>query len=202
MIKNVILDFGNVIGTFDEDYILGLYYETPEDRQLAKGPILSGWATLDAGRIDYDVYIKNVLDKLPQRLYEPTRAFFADWYRHLPYVGGIDELTTEVKNMGLGLYLLSNAPVVFSENRDFYKILKKFDGIVFSGDIQLAKPGPEIYEYILNKYSLNPRECVFADDREDNIETARRFGIDGYLFRNDASKFLEYIKRNVLSDEE
>ena len=43
----------------------------------------------------------------------------------------------------------------------------------------LLKPEKEIYEEILNKYSLKPEETVFIDDMKVNIDAAEKLGIKG-----------------------
>ena len=39
---------------------------------------------------------------------------------------------------------------------------------------------PEIYQYLLDKYGLNPKECVFFDDRPENTQTAQELGMKTY----------------------
>lgn len=39
------------------------------------------------------------------------------------------------------------------------------------------KPDREIYEILLEKYSLKAEECLFFDDRMDNVEGAKKAGI-------------------------
>ena len=46
----------------------------------------------------------------------------------------------------------------------------------------MAKPNPEIYKYLLEKYSLNPDECIFIDDSAPNIKTAKELGIHGIVY--------------------
>ena len=38
------------------------------------------------------------------------------------------------------------------------------------------------YEHILNKYGLEPEECVFIDDRPENVEGAKLVGMSGIRF--------------------
>ena len=40
----------------------------------------------------------------------------------------------------------------------------------------------EIYEYLLKKYELIPEECVFLDDRPENVEGAKAVGMSGIQF--------------------
>ena len=43
--KNIIFDFGNVIGKFKGDYILGKFASTPEDYNILADAIFKNWAT-------------------------------------------------------------------------------------------------------------------------------------------------------------
>ena len=56
----------------------------------------------------------------------------------------------------------------------------------------MIKPYEGIYKYILDKYKLNPEECLFIDDRKENIEGAEKFKIKVELFKNN---FKEIIKK-------
>jgi HAD superfamily hydrolase (TIGR01509 family) len=58
----------------------------------------------------------------------------------------------------------------------------------------MVKPNADIYLYLLDKYGLDPAECMFVDDRLDNIEVGEAVGIKGYLFDGDLEKLLEYLK--------
>ena len=55
--KNVVFDFGNVIATFDEDYILGKFCDSTEDLELLRNAVFYNWAQLDEGTADYDTSI-------------------------------------------------------------------------------------------------------------------------------------------------
>lgn len=46
--KNIIFDFGNVIGKFKGDYILGKFASTPEDYNILADAIFKNWVALDA----------------------------------------------------------------------------------------------------------------------------------------------------------
>jgi FMN phosphatase YigB (HAD superfamily) len=56
------------------------------------------------------------------------------------------------------------------------------------------KPGPEIYRRALDVTQRDPAECLFIDDREGNLESARQLGMhaiqfrDGEQLRNDLSE--------------
>ena len=62
-----------------------------------------------------------------------------------------------------------------------------FEGIVVSGEEKMVKPNPEIYKVLLDRYQLNPSECIFIDDRQANVDGAEKVGIKGVLFQGSDS---------------
>ena len=77
----------------------------------------------------------------------------------------------------LRLYYLSNMPApyarVLEQRHDF---LRWFDGGVFSGDVGILKPQPEIYRLLGARYGLEASETVFIDDSAANVAAARALG--------------------------
>ena len=55
---------------------------------------------------------------------------------------------------------------------------------LFSCDCHLVKPDIEIYQMLLDKYSLCASECVFLDDKQENVDGAEACGILGIVFTN------------------
>ena len=44
------------------------------------------------------------------------------------------------------------------------------------------KPEEKIYRILLDRFHLNPEECVFIDDFEVNVKGARDVGMNAVLF--------------------
>ena len=168
--KNIIFDFGNVIGKFKGDYILGKFASTPEDYNILADAIFKNWAALDAGTIDYDQNAEDTIAELPDRLKDTARDFFENWFQYVDPLPETWEFIKELKARGVPIYLLSNASTRFAERApEDYPILKEFDGIVFSAPLKMAKPGHDIYYHLFNKYDLLPSECFFIDDTVENV---------------------------------
>ena len=74
------------------------------------------------------------------------------------------------------------------------------DGALFSFQVKQIKPEPEIYRLLLAKYSLNPQECIFLDDRRENVEAAEAQGIAGIQFTGYEEALLELKRRGVKTD--
>ncbi len=62
----------------------------------------------------------------------------------------------------------------FIKGADF---LNNIDGMVVSYQIHKIKPDLAIYNYLIEKYSLNTDECIFFDDRQINTQAAESLGI-------------------------
>jgi putative hydrolase of the HAD superfamily len=52
-----------------------------------------------------------------------------------------------------------------------------FDPIVYSHEVGVEKPDPEIYRLTLDQIGVHPAEAVFVDDVLVNVEGAQRLGI-------------------------
>jgi glucose-1-phosphatase len=79
--------------------------------------------------------------------------------------------------------LLSNAwSGARSLLRDHYNVLHVFDVVVFSCEVGLAKPDPQIYACVIEKLGVRPDEAVFIDDVPHNIDAARQAGLQGIVF--------------------
>lgn len=57
-----------------------------------------------------------------------------------------------------------------------------FQYSMFSYEVRLKKPNPEIYKRILSFMDVKPEETIFIDDMKENIEGANSIGIHGIRF--------------------
>lgn len=91
----------------------------------------------------------------------------------------------ELRERGVRLCGLSDMPVsVFAPVRQRYDFWDAFRGIVVSGEVRKMKPGQAVFEHLLGRYNLIPRETAFIDDHAPNIAGARTVGIEAILFRD------------------
>lgn len=192
MIKNIIFDIGNVILKFNHDYLLSHFYQG-EHYELLKEKVFFEWELLDEGKISLSEHIEKVLKTLPKNLHGPAKSLLENWDYYMHKIDSVYELIFELKQKGYKLYVLSNMPLHFIERINKYPIFAEFDGLVFSAPINLVKPNPKIYEFLLNKYSLVPEETLFIDDTKKNLDGASRFNIKTFLFSNNVNELKNYI---------
>lgn len=81
------------------------------------------------------------------------------------------------------LVLLSNTnDMHFTVAEQRYTLLRHFDEFVLSYKVGAMKPDPRIYQRAIAAAGCSPNECFFVDDLRENVEAARREGIDAALF--------------------
>jgi len=84
----------------------------------------------------------------------------------------------DLRSLGLKVGVLSNMhPDMVAFCRKNFSWLDNFDTVTFSADVRLIKPDPAIYEHTLKGLGVNAREALFLDDREVNVQAARKLGI-------------------------
>lgn len=52
------------------------------------------------------------------------------------------------------------------------------DDLIISAEIHKIKPNSEFYKYILDKYNIDSKELLFIDDNIDNVNAAKKLGIN------------------------
>jgi len=88
-----------------------------------------------------------------------------------------------LKQHGLRTAILSNMGdnVLESVEREFDWI-DRFDVLVWSFQVGLAKPDPAIYRLTIDKLGAPPEETLFIDDKAPNIAAARALGMKAIEF--------------------
>lgn len=187
MIRNIIFDMGNVLLRFEPELFMDRLGVAPEDKEALRREVFGSmeWAQLDHGTLTEAEALKRMCRRLPERLRDAATKLVMHWDRPILEVEGMRELVAELKGMGYGVYLLSNAS---TRQHDYWPRVpasRYFDGTLISADVKLLKPHAEIYRLLCETFSLKPEECFFIDDNAYNIEGAYCCGIDGAIFHND-----------------
>lgn len=59
-----------------------------------------------------------------------------------------------------------------------------FDDMVFSGQVGVAKPNPEIYKIAAKRLGVEPEECIYIDDDDYRVEGAKAAGMQTILYKD------------------
>ena len=126
---------------------------------------------------------------------EEKCRFFTDNICNREWFTRMDQ---DLKQKGYGVFGLTNWPAAtFAEARRRFKTIGSIENYVVSSSVHLAKPEPAIYQLLLSKYNLKAQECVFIDDRADNVNAAMALGMSGIVYPGTAKELLP-ILNNLL----
>ena len=157
MIRNIVFDMGNVLIHWKPERFLERAGIPEEDRPLILKEVFGSveWIQLDRGSVSSEEALAAMCRRLPERLHAPARDLAQNWWRtSLLPVEGMADLVRELKALGYGVYLLSNAKTDLPQYFDLIPGSECFDGRVVSADWKLLKPQPEIYETLFREYGL------------------------------------------------
>ena len=200
-IKNIILDFGKVLVDYDSIQLIRRI--TPDrDRQEFLIRIIEDPAFVD--RVDKgEQSLEEILRELSLE-YPDYAPEFAEYDRRYGEevtgeIPGMRELLKKLKLQGYHLFGLSNWCSRAREvMREYHELFSMLEGYVLSSDIVINKPDAEIFRYLLGKYGLDAKECVFVDDKAKNVEAARKLGMQGIVF-TDARQLESYFFSSAIA---
>lgn len=188
MIRNLIFDFGSVLVDWDPHYLYIPYFGDASKAEWFLTEICPyTWNTqADAGRSLQEITDERVA-LFPQWEKE-IRMYYDRWIEMMGgQIPGMEELVRDYKARGYGVWGLTNwSRETFPLVRHRYPVFDLLDGIVVSGEERTAKPGPELYRILLDRYGLRADSCVFIDDSPRNAAGAEAVGIRGLVFRDAA----------------
>ena len=187
MLKNIILDFGNVIMNWSPDEILNHYELTPNDHELLRKTIFESeeWLKIDAGEINEQEATEIFVNRVPEPLQAKTQQIMTTWQENVEFFEPVFALIDDLRKQGYKIYGLSNTGMQFANFVKNSSLGDYFDGYVFSAEEKIMKPDARIYQRLLERYNLAPSECLFVDDVKANTEAAEALGMAGFTFKID-----------------
>lgn len=185
MIKNIILDMGNVCCRWDVDYIAESLTNQPAMQELIKKRIFLSkqWQLLDAGKISFQQAQMEMSKHLSDDEKEMIHYALWHWYDYFDQYDIMEKYIAKWKEKGYSIFLLSNCSLQFYDYFQKKSIFTHFDGYYISAKHQLLKPNKEIYQDFLKQYQLKAEDCLFVDDVEDNVIGAIAVGMRAIVYR-------------------
>ena len=179
----VVFDLGGVLIAWDPR----LLYRTllPEDEVeafLAEVEFLEWNHHQDAGR-PFAEAVEDHARRFPHR-----RELLAAYFERFPesLAGSIDgtvEILEELQRGGVRLLALTNwSAETFDHARERFGFLSRFEDILVSGEVKVAKPDPRIFALLLERYGLDPRSTVYIDDSAKNVAAGEAAGLRSLRF--------------------
>jgi len=181
--KNIIFDIGNVLITWDPNPIYMKYFGNDSTKMqdfYEQTNIFATNSEMDCG-VPFKQALARLADEFPH-YHEPIHMWQDRW---LETIGGpinaSVKLLTSLHAKQYPLYALTNfaAETFFTHIRHDakYNFLNLFTDIVVSGVEKVIKPDPKIYEILLQRNNLDPKNCIYIDDSKANLTPAQNLGM-------------------------
>lgn len=191
--KTVIFDLGNVLISWNPQKAVDiLLKEDPSfNKEVQKIVQTPFWHLFDLGYITIPDLIshfsKDYSEKHLQQFLHKVMEFL------LPIDFGL-QILNQVQKKGVQTLILSNISQEFHNwINEKHPFLTTFSGGIFSYKVNALKPDFKIYKLLLEKYNLNPKDCLFIDDLESNVYSAKKMGINSVVFQEN-EEFLEQLR--------
>jgi 2-haloacid dehalogenase len=114
-------------------------------------------------------------------------------------VPGSLELVERLDCAGVPLFGISNfGSDAWAQFRPRAPIFNRFRDIVISGHERLAKPDPAIFTLAVARFGVLPEQCLFVDDRADNVRAAQDCGMAGHVFADSKGLEAELVRLQLL----
>ncbi|WP_422860171.1 HAD family hydrolase [Flagellimonas sp. S174] len=199
MIKNIILDFGDIFINLDKAATanamlpFGFKEITPELDYLFK--------TYEKGNVSSEEFLSIVSKHFPSatqsELIQAWNAILLDFPIHrLDFVEQLAQDNTH------RLFLLSNTNDIHIEfvkqhmgMENYNRFKNAFEVFYLSYEMGMRKPDTEIFEFVLQENRLNASETLFVDDTKENTDAAASLGINSWNLKVGAEDITQLKSR-------
>jgi FMN phosphatase YigB (HAD superfamily) len=197
MIQAVVFDLGRVLIQVDFTSGLFKYYQGNQEssdeeilEELFKDKVFIDFNT---GKIDAQQVYKSIEDKYGLALsYE---QFTYEWCNIFAPMQGMPAIVDRVlKKYKIGL-LSDIDPLHWQYCQQNFPVLKNFKKPALSFEIGALKPDPICYQRASEYINTEVQNCLFIDDREINVQGARKAGMQAMRFTGVAD--LELLLPNL-----
>lgn len=189
-IKTIVFDLGGVLVDWDPRYLYRklLPNEEAVEHFLQQICTMEWNEQQDAGRTIQEANASLIQSHPEQE--ELILAYYGRWEEML---GGVIRGSEKIlyalhQKKHCQLLALTNwSAETFPIAKRKYRFLDLFEGILVSGREQLKKPDPQIFQLLIDRYELNPKDMLFIDDSQRNVSSARTLGIQSIHFTDSTS---------------
>jgi HAD superfamily hydrolase (TIGR01509 family) len=194
MIQTILFDLSEVL-------IAGLFgIEKPLAQQLgiSEHQVIEAFGgarlhDLCRGEISEDRYLEQIIAERdwkisPDAIKQIIRANF-----HRP-VRDMDALVARLATRYELVLLSDHAAEWIAYIRSIHSVLDYFPRQFFSYELTQTKREPAMFQIVLDAIQRNPSQCLFIDDTEANVATARALGIDGIVFTS-----VEQLRKTLIA---
>lgn len=207
MIRAVIFDYGGVIKEAHGLFVdIADLYKLPREYVLSKReevkPVMNQF---DKGLLSEDDFWKKISEILghpiPEDIIKTVREVQRETYRKdFAFFPEMLEFNKELRGSGIKTAILSNILIFQAEVIREKEGYKDFDAVILSYEEGMRKPEDlDFYHLAPKRLGVKPEECIFIDDKEENLPSAQSIGIKTVLFKNSQQTIKEVS--NIIDSE-
>ena len=182
-IRNIVFDLGAVLLHWQPEKIVQNYTEdTHLQNQLLTNIFYhEDWQLLDKGTITEQQALARFANNSGLSEADTKNLMALIKRSLLPKEDSVLLLETLKRNHQI--FCLSNiCTEIFDYVSERHAFFQLFDDVIVSAQVKMIKPDPEIFDYMLTRFSVKPEETIFIDDMHANITSAQSLGIHGIQF--------------------
>ncbi len=186
MIQNIVFDIGNVLADFRlKEFLADQGFDAAMIKRIIKASVLSPfWGQYERAELTAEEAFRGFASCDPE-IDQELRKAYASVEGMLTIRPYAIDLVRKLKEAGYGVYYLSNySEKAYRECGESLAFMPYMDGGLVSFQVGLTKPDPRMYRLLLERYRLQAEECLFVDDTEENVASARDLGFEGIVFQS------------------
>lgn len=194
MIKKIFFDFDGVLTTDKTGSHTNCKYFSQKigvDAQELLSKVKQFDEEIDAGKISE----KDVWESICKKA---EVEFSPNWLQEAFINTPIDELMLEyarqLKNKYSVGIITDNSTErmnnIIEQNQGF----NIFDTIIISEDVKCTKKGTEIFKVTTQRANVNAKECIFIDNKQKNVDSAKNAGFIGVYFDDEKRDYDNLFK--------
>lgn len=188
-VDSVIFDVGMVLVDWDIRYLYNKLIADPDQREwFVTHVVTPEWHFQhDAGR-DFADTSAELIAAFPEHesLITPFGPRFGETLGEI--LPGMRKLVADLAGRDVPLFAITNFSHEFWP--DFVtreaELFAPFKDILVSGAEKLTKPDEAIYRLAAQRFGVVPEQCLFVDDRAENVHAAEAVGMAGHIFDGEA----------------
>lgn len=180
MINTIIFDFADVVTK--ENFLPVLIRECKEKFGLNEAKFKQHFLDIETSFMVGEMSCKDFW-QIACKGYEVSFEQFAEVFENAYEIDPDMIKLIEKLKKNYRVVMLSDNFDRLSENVKNNPTLKGlFERTFFSNEMHLTKKTPGCFEYVLKQLGKKPDECVFTDDKIENVQPALALGIHGIHF--------------------
>ena len=200
MITTIIFDLAEVYlkGFYGvEDYLEDILNMKPDEiRNKLQGP---EFRLLMKGKITEEEFWKKLIQRNEWNI--EINEFKKAIRNNFEEIEGTRDIIEKLRENGFKLGLLSDHSREWIDHCnskfDYHKL---FHSTQYSFEVECCKTDKKTFELLLKKLGEKPENCLFIDDSEKNIDTAKSIGLNTIQFKNPEELRKELTTFSIIID--